>query len=746
MNREELRNAIIKKIKNDPHNLRKFLKSTGLSFWESDNLGLIGPDDFIKYLYKETESVEQKKNEIYKFINESYDKNTFFIVGYPGCGKTTFVTALNYFCETQKTTEQISSIHCDAVGSSSDPNKSLFVSFREQIIKYLEEHERALYCFLDFYNRNSRILTGQFANSIQIFHLQKKIKDEYTDTRKNISDPEDKIFFKEHILDKLKFRELFYFCCFLFMSNNYNANSSRKPIVIVIDNLDYFDDFDDLNIFMKAVNDFTLDMNRDMRNLYLYRNANDRFRYVDKFKLFITMRETTKANIQNEHWAEHFRAIHDYYDVSEWHNKDEVIKHRLDFLGGDDVVELKYKIKFMRLILQDIGLQETNERDAIFPLFNNDYRIAVDTLSRIIVQHEKSLTEYEEIMNLPYRSLRYGARGMLVRWICDEFILEAGTKENYLKKIGAIDFQNRKNDAVSISRLILAYLSNRTETKCDDSTNCIPFADIIQTFQDIFQEEEIKRSINEMYDLRHARSWSHLISFSQLEKKDKNKPLGKMENIDYDKTTLHYSCAGKIYLEFISSHFEFFAVRTFTDEDMKYDALFCKSNRVKEHGKYKFIHIIEKVFEEAEKCTKSLTDFNKKVCELKNIGDPYVSDEARQKYLSSHYVANKKKREGRPTQKYFHGERFLNTHIGYIDRFRYYLLMHCEDIPAKEKSEVNKTIVELIEKYVNLLSTIVLTDANGYIRKELLDYYNTQIQKIKMKDYKDFSIEINKID
>jgi energy-coupling factor transporter ATP-binding protein EcfA2 len=744
MDREELRKKIIEKIKNDPNNLQKFLKSTGLSFWESDNLGLIELNDFLCHLYNETALVVQKKDEIYRYINESLDKNTFFIVGYQGCGKTTFITALQDLCIKKEITEQTLLIHCDSIATGSNPNKSLIISFRQQIMKYLSAHKQALHCVVDFYDRNTTIFTIQFANAAQIYDLIQNIKDEFTNTNKrNINNAADVIFFMKNILDKLEFKELFYFYCFLFMSNNYNTNFSKKPLVMFIDNLDYFDDFADINSFMQAVNDFTLDMNRDMRNLYLYRESEQTFRYVDKFKLFITMRETTKANIQNEHWAESYRAIYVYYDVSEWFDKDEVINHRLKFLSGDDEAELKDKIKFMRLILNDIETQKKSEREVIFPLYNNDYRIAVDSLSRIIVQHEQSLSEYEKIMNLPDRSLRYGARGMLVRWICDEFILEKGAKENYLKKIGAIDFQNRKNNTVSISRLILAYLSNKTETKCDDSKNCIPFADIIRDFEGIFQEKDIKRSINEMYDLRHARSWSHLISFSQLEKKDKNQPLDNMDNIDYENTTLHYSCAGKIYLEFISSHFEFFAVRTFTDE-VKCDALFCKSNLTKMHGdKYKFIHIIEKVFEEAAKCTKSLIDFNKEVCNLINIGDPYKSSDARQKYLASNYIASlKKMREGRVTQKYFHGERFLNTHIGYIDRFRLYLFNYCDDIislPSPKKHAINETIVEFIEKYVDLLSSVLTDkDTNG-----LIVYYKNQIDKIKKTGFKDFQIEIN---
>jgi hypothetical protein len=164
------------------------------------------------------------------------------------------------------------------------------------------------------------------------------------------------------------------------------------------------------------------------------------------------------------------------------------------------------------------------------------------------------------------------------------------------------------------------------------------------------------------------------------------------------------------------------------------------------HGdKYKFIHIIEKVFDEAEKCTKSLIEFNQKVCKLMNIDDPYVYPDARQKYLASNYVANLKKiREGRPTQKYFHGERFLNTHIGYIDRFRLYLFNYCDcddiiNLSIPQKCAINRTIVEIIEKYVNLLSS-VLTDKDS---NRLILFYKGQISKIKETGFKDFQTEIN---
>jgi hypothetical protein len=746
MNREELRNRVIEKIKTDPHGFSKFLQSSA-SYWDRDNLGIIGLKEFLSFLYFEPKFVLEKKFEVCNFISQSFDKNTFFILGYPGCGKTTFVHALLDTCEKDNLLEQNLMIYCDEVATTNE-SKPLIISFTEQIMRYLKKQkQRALINFIDFYNRNSDVFDNGFANAKNLFDLQNHIRAEFIDTNRRCIDIHaDRMYFRTEILESLNFRDLFYFFCFLVMSNNYDGTASDKPSVLVIDNIDYFDSFDDLNSFMSAINNFTLDMNRSMRDMCLYRCSDKQYRYVDKFKLIVTMREMTKANIQIEHWADRYRQAYTYYDISEWYDKDKIIEHRLDFLNADNISELKGIIKFMRTIIKAIALDREDEKrprkDIIFPLFNNDYRVAVSTLARIIVRNMGCLSEYESIMKLPEPSLRYGARGMLIKWICDELILEEGSKENYFKKIGAIDFQNRKNNEVSTSRLVLAYLSNKTDTKCDDMTNCISYASIIKYFKKTgLTEDKIKKSIYEMYDLRRARSWRHLVSFSQLERRDKSRPLDK--NIDYEKTTLHYSCAGKIYLEYLSSHFEFFSVRTFTDED-KCAALFCKLNREKDRttGKYKFIHIIEKVFNEAEKCCTSLKSFNERICTKQQWGNPYESQDALRNYLRSDFVGIIKRGDDKKPQKFFHGERFLNTHIGYIDKFRYFLLNYCTDIPNEEKCEINKQLVDFVEKYVNLLSN-ALIDANGTIKSELLPHYKKQIKAIKDRDYRNYSIEIN---
>ena len=743
MNKEELRNRIIEKIKTDPHGFSKFLQSSA-SHWDRDNLGIIGLEDFLYNLYYESDFVLKRKSEICDFTHNSFDKNTFFILGYPGCGKTTFVHALLNKCEKENLLEQKLMIYCDEIATTNEL-KPLVSSFTEQVMKYLKKQkQKAFINFIDFYNKNSDVLEDSFANANSLFNLKERIKAEFLDKNgKSIDYSADRMYFRSEILMSLSFKDLFYFFCFLVMSNNYNEVASDKPIILVIDNIDYFDSFDDLNLFMSAINNFTLDMNRSMREMVLYRYSDKQYRYVDKFKLIVTMRETTKANIQNEHWADRYRQAYTYYDISEWYDKDKIIEYRLNFLNADNIPELKSIIKFMRTIIKEIALERDDEsrprKDIIFPLFNNDYRVAVSTLARIIIRNLNYLSEYEDIMKLPDASLRYGARGMLVKWICDELILEDGPKENYFKKIGAIDFQNRKSNVVSISRLVLTYLSNKTDTKCDDMNNCISYASIIEYFKNVLDGDVIKKSIDEMYDLRRARSWRHLVSFSQLERHNKSLPLEN--NIDYEKTTLHYSCAGKIYLEYLSSHFEFFSVRSFTEDD-KCCALFCKSNREKVNGKYKFIHIIERVFGEANECCNSLKKFNKRICEIKKWGNPYESPEALKEYLRSDYVGIIKRGEDKKPQNFFHGERFLNTHIGYIDKFRYFLLNYCKDIPDGEKCEINKQLVEFIEKYVTLLSN-VLIDPNGRIQSKILPHYKQQIKVIKENNYNDYSIEIN---
>jgi hypothetical protein len=249
---------------------------------------------------------------------------------------------------------------------------------------------------------------------------------------------------------------------------------------------------------------------------------------------------------------------------------------------------------------------------------------------------------------------------------------------------------------------------------------------LVTELNGIFTGDKIMQSIRNMYELKDS-TWTHLISYRQLVYRDES---SGERSIDEGRTTLHYSCAGQIFLETITPHFEFFSARI----KENFLPLFCSENRTKDDkGQYKFVTIIKRVCEEVNLCCKSLRTHNEKVCSKKGYPNPYSSDI--RPYLESPYVAQFNKRRGNnQTIKQFHEERIINSHIGYIDTFRIYIL-GLKNISDFEKTKINEILHGLLTKYVCLLDTVIKTS-------QLHLYYKRQLNIIK-SNFTKFDIEVN---
>lgn len=310
-----------------------------------------------------------------------------------------------------------------------------------------------------------------------------------------------------------------------------------------------------------------------------------------------------------------------------------------------------------------------------------------------------------------------------------------------------LDFTDRRKNSVSVARMILSLLSNRTETRCDNGHNGISITDILEHFDGILDVEDIIESLWNMYDLKDSPKWTHLVSFSQIVTKDEwarsSVPLEGIADfvlLDYDKTFVHYSCAGKIYLELVSSHFEFFSTRCYPNNPKP--ALFCKSNwEVGKNSEYIFLDIIRTIRSQVAECCDTLRSINIDICNKRfNMNNPYNSPESLD-YFNSPFVALYKDIRSNYSFHQYHESRIINAHIGYIDSFRLYIL-NSSEFPDEKKSQVNSLLLKEIEEYVGLLKSI---PANKKTEDELLPYYKTMLENA-MGNLNDFSISINMLE
>lgn len=638
-------------------------------------------------------------------------------------------------------------IDCDkrGIGNSFERIKKIFVS---TLLKQIDS-ENNYSNFINFFEANYNTIKN-FVNGNRLTEFYLFVKDLNCSlgnhppitTMSQINE-----YIKvSNFIDELDLQEIFYLIVLWKISCNYEKTSNfDEKLFIVIDNLDYVDFYDDLVTFINVVDSFTIDFSDSFSKLRLYKNSNNFYSYTDKVKLIILMRETTKANLPTSHFSDAFQSIYRSNDMTEWYDKSKIIEKRFAELKKYDIennltTEVETQFEFLLKITDD-----NYTKNVIYPLFNNNYRSTVNMLAKIVSENSANFNNYKNIMGIKDKTFRHGARGILFRLILDEFNKNDGSEESCFRKIGVLDLLNRKNNEVSICRLLLSYLSNYTETKCDSARNCVKLSEILDDFRCCFKDDEILKTLCSMFELRDTH-WTHLVSFNQISYKTQtkvNNTLGKIDfkDLDPEKTMVHYSCAGKIYIEYITTHFEFFSARIFKDKEK---ALFCDENLVidKNTNQYKFHNIITSVYNEVAQCCDSLKSFNIKLCSENNYPNPYNDSNL---YKQSHYICQFKRKsydlEDERRFKKFHEDRMINSHIVYIDKFRLYLLNHVSGIPLEKKSIINKDIIDCIKKYVDLLkrSTTLTSEQSKYI---LIPHYEEKIKEL-LNDTNDFITEIS---
>lgn len=736
---ELMMNEIIQQVSADSTTgILRFLQANPYTSFEYYNFSLMKdkPELFERTLYYESDNSKSYKEQICDILRNPNGKNTFFLVGYQGCGKTTFIhSVINKY--RKETDAKVVVIDCDKKGKDIHQiQKNMCALLKKMIVS------KPLYSeFIDFYNANADVILELIDEETfqNFFDFIIKINENTKTDEKNQELTKLRMFINKN----LSIKDVFYLLILWSLALDYhNSENANKKLMFFIDNLDCIDEYHELVEFVSCIDSLTVDMSEVFDRFILCDDGNKHDTFVSKIKIFIAMRETTKANLPSSHFSDAFRSIYTNKDLTECYNKGEIIKNRIEKVFSYDSSNLlkeeqKEQLYLMRNIIDDIYTE-----NVIYSLFNNNYRSAVEMLIKVVIFHTQTMKEYLQLMNLEQSQYKHGARGILFKFIFDEFNRSDGNEESCFKRIGVLDLLNRKNNSVSICRLILSYLSNYTETKCDSGRNSISLKDILKTFHGLFTDDAIGKTLCEMFALRDT-VWSHLISFNQIDYKDsqqKTESYIDFSMINPDKTMIHYSCAGKIYIEYVATHFEFFTVRVYQESR---DALFCDSNLLRDSitHNYKCVDIVNRVYTEVEKCSESLKDFNMIVCTKNNYLDPYHIPDF---YRDSHYICNFKRNDydGRERRfKQFHEERIVLTHINYIDCYRSYVLNICDKINLEEKFELNEKLTKCIMKYVDLLnSDLILKNKKT---KDLVQYYQAQISKLK-GHWNDFDTIIRK--
>lgn len=323
-------------------------------------------------------------------------------------------------------------------------------------------------------------------------------------------------------------------------------------------------------------------------------------------------------------------------------------------------------------------------------LWNNNYRSCAQFINELFESYKDEVCE---IIKLQKKSdgrdrghFVYGASAAFLNIICKLFTKSGLWDDDHLalvdisKKAEECSF----NELTSLTRLILTYISNTY----DSELRAVSTRELFDYFSPLYSGKELCSCLfNMLYRSdpvvwrRPLFYWKNAISHDELIYKNLEKQWncfkgGKDRGVKY--TELMISTCGKAYLNFVSTQFEFFSVRS----DRTNDSLYLISDV---DGICKVISVVQ---ENVLHCCEKMKRFNETYMKKKGMDNIEFASE----YIHPRtYSGNSQQ----------HMERVIFAHILYINRRRMDLLKELtQKDKFKEKDEVNTQLLLLIKNYL----------------------------------------------
>jgi hypothetical protein len=723
-----------------------FNKNTSINF--SNNLKA---DEFFENIYigrttddEDIESFRENNRfdeEIKIALNQTeniYSKVDFIhISGYGGCGKTTFVHHLLW--------QQYGGISNNCYILDFEGEKTV----SDALIDILAS--RISFCF------NNNILDFKLLNDIKKFNL-KRFKDNidaYNILLNNLNSSflqKDSIITQNEIKNILKSQEDFLdgyekyvsylvFLEFFIELSIHVKNDISKPLIIVFDNIDSISDLTEEGVFVSVLRSFINDCNFFIGNNL---DNEDEFcnikisKVIQNLKIicFLTTRIVTgKKLVELEPDLEMVYGWVNLKMPENYYSHKDIIKKRINYYRQLEKNNHSKTIEFLNKM--ELFSRVVYKNRVFKRLFNGNYRYCVYTIYKIIItfldtgliSESYLLTENRQ----QYTEAQAGATGLIISLLLNHL------KSNniYQEKLYLSECQS--DNKISLSRIILTVIREKGGT-CS-------FLDILRLLSPFFDDDEI---CNVIYALSESKRdcWRRLITFSEKYPKSTSDlteqcKLFNSQNNNYESySNVNLCIAGYEYLEYIVPHFEFMLSRHKSEynsiNDRNYQPLFSSHSldiiyRSDEY-KYRFEKKIDMVFNDVYDCCSNSTNFAKRVIERFDLSEYEFLNNS---YFNYHVV----NRDGSSGYRQSYESRLIFSHIGYIERYRRYLLNKMSDISITELQEINKRLVIRIKKYIKLYNNSKIccqTPSQNEAAKRLLN----SIQKIENKSYFDFETEI----
>lgn len=687
-----------------------FLRATPFTdHGEFNYNGKLKEDFFFENLFSKEGKCDKYIDTIISSIKKG-DHKTILLTGNQGCGKTTFIHYLSHI------NSPFDFLYFDFDENTSHPTLEEYI---ERLSNYFHslinnDKENINGTFYRLYKTNKHLIRDKSNanNKIGVFF------DEFYDiyiSGKTQDMAKDNFILKINVLF---FNQILTLIVLWHLAKQIVKRGSIRKIVFCLDNLDVLVNQDIIERFFKEYFRFVRNVDGIINRINDDYIRDHEISYNDMFAFILNCRQHTWARVKKD-YPQDSPAIHvsilekDITDAFEKRliltKREQYIHTNRDFFG-----EFEEDLTKVRSILNDLDVTDKNPH-SIYDLFNDDYRQCILTVEDII-KDDTTLIETYMYARKRLHPNSQGLRGIFYRSLFDWF-----KKNGVLREIGVLDVE-RDTPLVSNARLILNYLYYNST-----ATNGVPFKRIVDDFEGIIDKDDIDNSLVAMFLQGYKAIWNELIAFNEIDR----------EEIDTcEGTDIMITSAGREYIDFIATHFEFFNTRVSKRRESNGAALFSSvsirpySNSREPfsidgtiyHFDYLFEETIFSVMEIVAGCCQKMTEFynnfmrNKYPNKCEYLRSPFVYGESG----------------------VLHGERIIHTHIRYIDNYRLYLLGKNSPFEPKKRVRINQKLTKYINEYIKIgeKNPGVLTEKSS---NELFPAFLKRIKEIRESDYTDFN-------
>ncbi len=722
---EKLSNELTKMI--NSNSIGYYLKATPFPLGNEYNYdGLLEDTVFFEHLYSNVGEANCYFHLIETAIIKT-TKKTVVLLGYQGCGKTTFINRLQFIMK--DVDFNLMELDTDTSNIEIPPYIEKYANLLfERFLNNDKENSNINTKFYNLYKKNSKSINTGFNAKNNLGNFMDKFRKLFVlGKSKPYSKREKSNFINE--ITKLFFGQIL--CCIILLDiAEFEENKKIIRKIYCIDNIDILVNSEIVENFFEQYYLFSRNINKVLQNFSIIEIDNVRLSYSSIFSFIICSRESTWSKVANGHINDAIMDMTEPVDISDAYDKVEIVNKRIEFLEYmENVSESLYKNgEKIKVILQDLL---ESKRKSIFVMFNNDYRRCVTCLELLLNNSQYLILLYENLHKyceeVASHRFLYGARGMIYRGIWDIF-----KHQDLFKNIGVA---NVEMDTLPYSdaRMILTFLSNSTSSNIKNGKS-IDLNCLYRDLEHLIPKERIQHALCCMYNIRRNTYWNQLISFSNIKIGNYDEVEESFLDNNSDSIKVHITKAGDTYLDLIATHFEFFSCRIVKKKEYNRYPLFVPINwRKKDKGKYIFQYLIENILNVVENCCRKLHEFYAKT--------DYNMEGGKKEYLESSFIYC-------PIGgvRVFHGERIIHTHIRYLDSFRLYILSLSE-MKYENKVHINYLLTGYIiqymdigKKYPYILSEI--SEGNEG-QKGLFEKFLDKINIIDKRGFADFDTMID---